>query len=182
MIHPTADVSKRAKIGDNVYIWHQAQVREDASIGDNCILGKNVYIDKAVIIGPNSKIQNNSSIYHGATLEQGVFVGPHCVFTNDKIPRAITAPGKLKLDSDWKEEKILIQEGASIGARTVILPGITIGRWAMIGAGSIVTRDVPNYALAYGSPARVVGQVCKCGRKVEAGKKEGEKCSDCAKQ
>ncbi len=112
-------------------------------------------------------------------MENGVFIGPHCVLTNDKLPRAITVQGILKTDSDWEQMPILIKEGASLGARTVVLPGITIGRWAMIGAGSIVTKDVPDYGLAYGNPARLQGYVCPCGRKLEVGKKGGERCDFC---
>ena len=180
MIHPTADVSSQAQLGQNVKIWHQAQVREGAVIGDNCIIAKNVYIDKDVKLGLNCKIQNNSSIYHGTTLENGVFIGPHCVFTNDQHPRAINVDGTLKQDADWKEEKTVVKEGASLGARVVVLPGITIGRFAMVGAGSIVTKDVPDFALVYGCPAKLQGYVCKCGNKLEEGKKAGERCDDCS--
>ena len=175
-IHSTADVSPEAKIGNNVKIWHQAQVREGAVIGDNCILAKNVYVDKGVIIGANCKIQNNSSLYHGVTLERGVFIGPHCVTTNDRQPRAINSDGTLKKDRDWEEGKIVIKEGASLGARVVVLPGVTIGRFALIGAGSVVTKEVPDFGLVYGSPARLVGYVCVCGKKLEEGQKAGEKC------
>ncbi len=166
MIHPTADISNYASIGSNTKIWHQSQVREGAVIGDNCILAKNVYIDKDVKIGKNCKIQNNCSIYHGITIENGVFIGPHCVLTNDKFPRAINSDGSLKSDADWEESKILIREGASLGARVVVLPGITIGGYAMVGAGSVVTKDIPDFGLAYGNPAVVHGKVDKEGKKV----------------
>ncbi len=179
MIHPTADVSTEAKIGQNVNIWHQSQIREHAVIGNNCIIAKNVYIDKAVIIGNNCKIQNNSSIYHGATLEEGVFIGPHCILTNDTYPRAINTNNTLKTDSDWTEGKILIKEGASLGAGVIILPNITIGTFALIGAGSIVTKNIPDFALAYGNPAKVVGFICQCGKKLEQGKNAGEMCENC---
>lgn len=179
MIHPTAEVSPLAKIGNNVKIWHQAQVREHASIGDNSILGKNVYIDKEVVIGRNCKIQNNCSLYHGLMVEAGVFIGPHVVTTNDKYPRAINPDGTLMQDADWQEEKILIKEGASLGARAVILPGLTIGKFALVGAGSVVTKDVPDYGLVVGNPARMIGYVCGCGRKLEEGKKAGDSCITC---
>lgn len=179
MIHPTADVSGDAQLGENVKVWHHSQIREGAKIGDNCILAKNVYVDKDVKIGNNCKIQNNCSIYHGTTLENGVFVGPHVVFTNDCYPRAITKEGKLKTDSEWEVGTVLVKEGASIGARVVILPNITIGKFALIGAGSVVTKDVPDFGLVYGNPAKLNGWVCKCGRKLEEGKIAGEDCNNC---
>ncbi|MBS3123682.1 N-acetyltransferase [Candidatus Woesearchaeota archaeon] len=185
MIHPTADVSPQAKIGSGVRIWHQSQIREEAEIGDNCIISKNVYVDKGVKIGQNSKVQNNCSLYHGSVLENGVFIGPHCVLTNDKNPRAINADGSLKNDSDWEEGKILIKEGASLGARVVILPGITVGQFAMIGAGAVVTKDVPDFGLVYGNPARLMGFVCRCGRKLSKQseeKRSGEWCEKCVEK
>lgn len=179
MIHPTADVSPEAKIGKDARIWHQAQVREGAVIGDNCIIGKNVYIDKSVCIGNNCKIQNNSSLYHGAKLEDGVFIGPHCILTNDKLPRAINAKGNVKEDNEWTEKKILIKEGASLGAGVIILPDIIIGKFAMIGAGSVVTKSIPDFGLAYGNPAKLQGYACRCGRKLEEGKEAGNDCYPC---
>ncbi|HLD62490.1 MAG TPA: acyltransferase [Candidatus Norongarragalinales archaeon] len=164
-VHPTAEVSPKARIGKGAKIWHYAQVREDAEIGENCIIGKNAYIDFGVRIGKNCKIQNNCSIYHGATIEDGVFVGPHCILTNDKNPRAVNPDLTLKGANDWKVEKVLIKKGASLGAGTIILPGVTVGEWAMIGSGSVVTKDVPDFALAYGDPARVAGKVNKEGLK-----------------
>ena len=166
-VHPTADVSKQAKIGKNAKIWHFAQVRENASIGQNCILGKNVYIDHDVKIGDNVKIQNNVSVYYGSEIEDGVFIGPNACLTNDKTPRAITEGGKLKQDADWKAGKVLVKKGASIGAGSIVLPGITIGEYAMVGSGSVVTKDIPDYGLAYGNPAELKGRVDKSGKKVE---------------
>ncbi|MBW2976391.1 N-acetyltransferase [Candidatus Woesearchaeota archaeon] len=163
----TTVVSKDAKIGKNTKIWHFTQVRENAEIGDNCIIGKNVYIDCGVKIGNNVKIQNNASVYHGSTIEDGVFIGPHACLTNDKVPRAINEDGSLKADSDWKVGKIIVRKGASIGACSVVLPNVVIGQFAMVGSGSVVTKDVPDYGLAYGNPAKLHGYVNKKGEKVK---------------
>ena len=165
-VHATAEVSPKAKIGKGTKIWNLAQVREDAEIGENCIISKNVYIDFGVKIGKNCKIQNNCSVYHGATIEEGVFLGPHCIITNDKNPRAINADGSQKSASDWTVSPVVIKKGAALGAGTIVLPGVTIGEWALVGSGSVVTKDVPDYALAYGNPARVVGRVNKEGLRV----------------
>jgi len=165
-IHPTADVSDQAEIGDGTSIWHQAQVREGVHVGRNCILAKGVYVDAGVTIGDNVKVQNYVSIYHGVTIEDGVFCGPHCVFTNDKRPRAINPDGSLKAADDWTLSKTLVRRGASIGANAVIVCGATVGAWAMIGSGSVVSRDVPDYGLVWGNPARLRGFVCPCGTRL----------------
>ncbi len=162
-IHSTAEVSPKARLGDGVSIWNQSQVREGAMIGCNCILSKDVYIDAGVQIGDNVKIQNGVSVYHGVTLEDGVFCGPHCVFTNDQHPRAIKPDGTLKGSQDWTLSQTLVKTGASIGAGAVIVCGVTIGRWAMVGAGAVVTHNVPDHGLVYGNPARLHGFVCPCG-------------------
>jgi UDP-2-acetamido-3-amino-2,3-dideoxy-glucuronate N-acetyltransferase len=166
-IHPTADVSPGASIGEGTSIWHQAQVREKVELGKNCIIGKGVYIDFGVCMGDNVKVQNYVSIYHGVTLEDGVFVGPHVCFTNDLRPRAINTDGSLKAADDWVLSPTLIKRGAALGANSTIVCGVTIGAWAMIGSGSVVTRDVPDYGLVRGNPARVTGFVCPCGSKLE---------------
>ena len=182
-IHGTADVSGQANIGKNAKIWHHAQIRENAKIGSNCIIGKNAYIDHDVLIGNNVKIQNNALVYYGSKIEDGVFIGPNVCLTNDKIPRAITKDGKLKDNKDWNAGSILIKKGASIGAATVILPGTIIGKFAMVGAASLVTKDVPDYALVYGNPAKLKGYVCKCGAKITKIVEKGDKlilfCSKC---
>ena len=166
-IHPTADVSERARLGDGSSVWHQAQIREDASIGDNCIIGKGVYVDIGVSIGNNVKIQNYVSVYNGVSLEDGVFVGPHVCFTNDIRPRAINPDGSLKAANDWIVSKTLVKRGAALGANSTIRSGITIGEWAMVGSGSVVTRDVPAHGLVYGNPARLHGFVCACGEPMQ---------------
>jgi len=167
MIHETAIVSNEAKVASSASIWHWVQVREGASIGENTIVAKSAYIGKDVIIKQNCKIQNNCSIYQGSVIEQGVFIGPHVILTNDKSPRAVNPDLTIKSASNWEISPITIKEGASIGARAVILPGLTIGKWALIGAGSVVTKDVPDHALVYGSPAKIKGKVDKLGNKVE---------------
>ena len=166
-IHSTADVSEQAEIGAGTSIWHQAQVREGARVGRNCILAKGVYVDAGVTLGDNVKVQNYVSVYHGVTIEDGVFCGPHCVFTNDKRPRAINADGSLKAADDWELSATLVKRGASIGANAVIVCGVTVGEWAMIGSGAVVSRDVPDHGLVWGNPARLRGFVCPCGQRLE---------------
>jgi len=163
-IHPTADVAPDAAIGPGTSIWNQAQVREGARIGARCIIGKNVYIDAGVVIGDDVKVQNNVSLFHGVTVEDGVFVGPHVCFTNDRVPRAVNPDGSLKTDADWEVSPILVRYGAALGANATILPGVTIGRWAMVGSGSVVTRDVAAHELVAGNPARRLGSACPCGQ------------------
>lgn len=173
-IHPTSDVSPDAKIGSGTKIWQHCQVRENAEIGSNCILSKGVYIDAGVKIGSNVKIQNGISVYHGVRLEDGVFCGPHCVFTNDKRPRSINPDGTLKGGDDWEVSETLVKKGASIGAHATIICGIVLGRWAMVGAGAVVTKDVPDYGLVVGNPARLIGFVCPCGEKLDISEESRE--------
>jgi acetyltransferase-like isoleucine patch superfamily enzyme len=162
-VHPTASVDSRAALGAGVRVWHEAQIREGVSIGPGCIVGKGAYIDFGVRIGANCKIQNYALIYHGSTLGNGVFVGPAAILTNDRHPRAITHDGALKGSDDWECGQTILEDGCSIGAGAILLPGVLVGRFASIGAGAIVTRDVPPHALVVGNPARQVGWVCRCG-------------------
>lgn len=154
-VHDTAEVSDKAKIGKNTKIWNQAQVRENAEIGENCIISKNVYIDEHVKIGNNCKIQNNVNVYHGVTIEDDVFCGPSMTFTNDLFPRAF--------NNDWRITETLVKKGASIGANSTIVCGVTIGEYAMVGAGSVVTKDVEPYTLVAGNPAKVIRKIEKLG-------------------
>ncbi len=166
-IHPSADVSGQAQLGPGCRIWQQVQIRERAILGQQCNLGKGVYIDRDVILGSCVKVQNYVSIYQGVMIESGVFIGPHVTFTNDRYPRALHPDGRLKGEGEWELECTLVGYGASIGARAVILPGVRIGAYAMIGAGAVVTRDVPEHGLVIGHPARLTGYACKCGRPLQ---------------
>jgi acetyltransferase-like isoleucine patch superfamily enzyme len=163
-VHPSAEVAADAAIGPGTSIWNQAQVRERARIGAGCIIGKNVYVDTDVVIGDNVKVQNNVSLYRGVTVEDGVFIGPHVCFTNDKVPRAVNRDGSPKTDDDWEVSPILVRHGAALGANSTILPGVIIGCWAMVGSGSVVTRDVADHELVVGNPARRIGSACACGQ------------------
>lgn len=184
-IHPTAEVSDKARIGDGTGVWHHAQVRENVSIGENCIIGKGVYVDAGVSIGNNVKIQNYVSVYHGLTIEDGVFVGPHVCFTNDMRPRAVNPDGSLKAADDWVLSETLIKRGAALGANSTIRCGITVGEWAMVGSGSVVTKDVPAHGLVYGNPAQLRGFVCACGEIAEKESLNGQavtlKCPKCSR-
>ncbi len=165
-IHPTAEVDPGAELGHGCRVWNQAHVRSGVRIGPESTIGKNVYVDTDVTIGSRCKIQNNVSIYDGVTVDDGVFVGPHVCFTNDRVPRAINPDGSLKRPGDWQISRTLVRYGASIGAHSVVLPGLTVGAFALVAAGSVVTRDVPDHGLVMGSPARLVGYVCFCGARL----------------
>jgi UDP-2-acetamido-3-amino-2,3-dideoxy-glucuronate N-acetyltransferase len=168
-IHPTAEVEPGAVIGPGSSVWNQAQVREGARIGANCIIGKNAYVDTGVVLGDNVKVQNNVSLYRGVTIEDGVFIGPHVCFTNDLIPRAVNPDGSRKTDADWDVSATRVRTGAALGANSTILPGVTIGRWAMVGSASVVTRDVADHELVLGNPARRAGSACVCGQPLRDG-------------
>jgi UDP-2-acetamido-3-amino-2,3-dideoxy-glucuronate N-acetyltransferase len=181
-VHPTAEVYPDAKVGANTKVWHHAQLGKGVRLGRNCIIGKGVYLDAGVVVGNSCKLQNYVCLYQGVTLEDGVFCGPHCVFTNDKVPRAIRPDGSLKDGTDWAVSPTLVKAGASLGANAVIVCGVTIGSWAMVGAGAVVTRDVPDHGLVLGNPARLVGYVCQCGARLPDSPAPNPTCTACGSQ
>ncbi|MCC7127464.1 MAG: N-acetyltransferase [Microbacteriaceae bacterium] len=158
-IHETADVAPSASISEGSKVWHYAQVRENAKIGANCIIGRGAYVGTGVEVSDNCKIQNYALVYEPAKLGRGVFIGPAVVLTNDHFPRAINSDGTPKSAEDWQPVGVEIKEGASIGASATCVAPVTIGRWALVGSGSVVIKDVPDFALVVGSPARRVGWV-----------------------
>lgn len=162
-IQPSADVDDRAEIGEGSSIWHLAQVREGAVIGRDCIVGRGAYIGIGVRMGNRCKVQNLALVYEPALLEDGVFVGPAVVFTNDHFPRSVDPEGNLKRGDDWEAVGVTVRQGASIGARAVCVAPVTIGRWAMVAAGAVVTRHVPDFALVAGVPAKRIKWVGKAG-------------------
>jgi UDP-2-acetamido-3-amino-2,3-dideoxy-glucuronate N-acetyltransferase len=167
-IHSTADLEAGVSVGAGTGIWHRAQVRTGARIGAECVIGRDVFIDEGVALGDRVKVQNLALIYHGVTVEDGVFIGPNAILTNDRYPRAITATGELARAADWVISPIVLRHGCSIGAGAVVVAGSDVGAYATVGAGSVVTRFVPAHALVVGSPARRIGWVCACGRRLES--------------
>jgi UDP-2-acetamido-3-amino-2,3-dideoxy-glucuronate N-acetyltransferase len=170
-VHESAYIDDNCQIGPGTRIWHFSHIMEGAVIGENCNLGQNVMVGPGVTIGNQCKIQNNVSVYPGVTLEDGVFCGPSMVFTNVYNPRA----GIRKMD---QARPTLVKKGATLGANCTIVCGITIGRCAFVGAGAVITRDVPDHALMAGNPARQIGYACTCGETLS----EDLKCAACAKQ
>ena len=174
-VHPTSLVEQPCSIGEGTKIWHFSHIMPHTSINKNCTIGQNVFVGENVSIGDNVKIQNNVSVFEGVTLEDDVFCGPACIFTNVKSPRSYISQRGQFIST-------LVKKGATIGANATIVCGNTIGKYAFVGAGSVVTRDIPDYALAYGNPARVHGWVCECGEKLHFGKSSKARCSLCGKE
>lgn len=161
-----AQVSTSAVVGEGTRVWELAQVREGAVIGRGCVLGRGAYVGVGVQVGDHVKIQNFAQVYEPAVLEDGVFVGPHVVLTNDRHPRAVRPDGQPAGTDDWEPVGVTVRYGASLGARAVCVAPVEIGRWAMVAAGAVVVRDVPDFALVVGSPARRVGWVGPAGHRL----------------
>ena len=167
VVKDTAQVAPSAQLGDGTTVWELAQIREDARLGTGCIVGRGAYVGTGVQIGDNVKLQNYALVYEPAVLGDGVFVGPAAVLTNDEYPRSVDPEGNLKRGADWHAVAVTVGDGASIGARAVCVAPVTIGRWALVAAGAVVTRDVPDYALVAGVPARRIGWVGEAGVRLE---------------
>jgi acetyltransferase-like isoleucine patch superfamily enzyme len=168
-VHASADLESDVSIGPRASVWNRAVLRHGASIGADCIIGRDAFIDEGVHLGDKVKVQNGALVYHGVTVGNGVFIGPGAILTNDRFPRAITATGELARGDDWIVSPIELRDGCSIGAGAVVVAGTTVGRFATVGAGAIVTRDVPDFALVAGNPARRLGWVCACGSRLTDG-------------
>ncbi len=165
-VHETADIEADVTVGARTSIWHRAAVRTGVRIGVDCIIGRDAFIDEGVSVGERVKIQNGALVYHGVTVEDAVFIGPGAILTNDRYPRAVTSTGDLARASDWEVSPITLRHGCSIGAGAVVVAGTEIGRFATVGAGAVVTRDVQANALVAGNPARRLGWVCDCGARL----------------
>lgn len=178
-IHPTASVADGAKVGEGTAIWQNCIIMDDSEIGKNCNLGANVFVENDVHIGNGVKIKNNVAIYSGVCCEDDVFLGPNCVFTNVINPRSF-------INRKTEFRRTIIEKGATIGANATIVCGHKIGKYALIGAGAVVTHDVPAYGLMLGNPARLKGYVCKCGTTLEEQDKAQEltcpQCGNCYKR
>jgi len=177
--HNTAEVSEASKIGKETKIWHNSQVMSGAVVGDNCTIGHNCLISGKAKLGNGVKIESNVDVWDLVELEDYVFVGPGAVFTNDPTPRAKYPKSKFPELGKW--EPTLVYEGATIGANSTIVCGVTIGRHAMVGAGAVVTKDVPDYTLVVGTPAKSIGWVCECGNRLEFIEQETE-CATCQRK
>lgn len=166
-IKPTAQVADSATLGDGTTVWELAQIRENATLGSSCVIGRGAYVDAGVVIGDNVKLQNYALVYEPASLADGVFVGPAAVLTNDVYPRSVDPSGALKRAGDWEPVGVTVEEGASLGARSVCVAPVRVGRWALVAAGAVVVKDVPDFALVAGVPAKRIGWVGHAGVRLE---------------
>ncbi len=164
MIHSTAAVSPDAEVDPSASVWQRTHIREHARIGANTIIGAGAYIGPGVVVGERCKVQNHALVYEPAVVADGVFIGPAVVFTNDRHPRAVNPDGSQKSAADWQPVGVTVLSGASIGAQAVCVAPVTIGRWALVAAGSVVVSDVPDFAMVAGSPARRIGWVGPAGQ------------------
>jgi acetyltransferase-like isoleucine patch superfamily enzyme len=163
----SAEVSPEATIGEGSSIWHLSQIRENAVLGAGCVVGRGAYIGSGVVMGDHCKVQNYALVYEPARLGDGVFIGPAAVLTNDTYPRAVNPDGSLKSGADWEAVGVVVEDGASIGARAVCVAPVTVGAWSMVAAGAVVASDVPPHALVVGVPARQIGWVSRAGTRLE---------------
>lgn len=161
-IHPTADVPPAAAVGEGTKVWHQAQLMPGARVGRECTLGKGSFVSATAVIGDLVKIGNAANVM-GATVEDAAFIGPQAYLMEDPRPRATNPDGSRRGPGDWQSSPVTVRRGATIGGGALVLPGVTVGEWAMVAAGSVVHRDVPAHGLVAGNPARQVGWVCACG-------------------
>lgn len=178
IISDTADIASSAVIPSSASVWHYAQIRENARLGENNVIGRGVYIGTGVEMGDNCKVQNYALVYEPARLGHGVFIGPAVVLTNDEFPRAINPDGSLKSGADWKAVGVTIGDGAAIGANSTCIAPVQIGKWALVGSGSVVTKDVPDFALVVGNPAKRIGWVGKTGHRLVASESSTWTCPD----
>ena len=165
-VHPTADIEDDVQIGAGTSVWHRTHIRTGARIGAECVIGGGVYIDADVTIGDRVKVQSGALVYHGVSVDDGVFIGPGAILTNDRFPRSVTPDGELATADDWEVSPIHLGHGCSVGAGAIVVAGCDVGAYALVGAGAVVTRTVPAHALVVGNPARRLGWVCACGRRL----------------
>ena len=179
-VHELALIEHDVVLGPGTRVWAHAHVRTGARIGAACVIGAGATVDTGVIIGDRCKVQNAALLYSGVQLGDGVFVGPAAVLTNDRVPRAVNPDGAVRSPADWHRDRIVVDDGASIGANATVVAGVRIGSWSMVAAGAVVTRDVPAHALVAGVPARRIAWVCACGERAEG---DGEiSCAACGRR
>lgn len=174
-VHESSYVDEPCEIGEGTHIWHFSHIMKDCKIGKGCNIGQNVVISPNVTLGNNVKIQNNVSVYTGVVAEDDVFMGPSCVFTNVINPRS-----HVSRKNEYR--KTILGKGCSLGANSTIVCGHNVGKYALVGAGSVVTKDVPDYALVVGNPAKVVGYMCNCGEKIKFDNDGQAICSACGRK